>query len=93
MCIRDRKLNNGIIFDWKIHGYAVYKCAYQEQYNDDYGWELFALSDLSAEYKVGKNVSLGLADELYMKTTSYRSKEDIVSLYNNISFYTRINLL
>ena len=87
------KLNNGIIFDWKIHGYAVYKCAYQEQYNDDYGWELFFFFFLSAEYKVGKNVSLGLADELYMKTTSYRSKEDIVSLYNNISFYTRINLL
>ena len=82
--IHDRHILNG-----DFHGFAMYKFPYQRQSNAMKGWEFFGLLDLSYEYFVSKNLSLGISNELYIKKSLYKSESNFFSVLNAPSIYVR----
>ncbi len=86
------KRKAGFIFDWTMHGYAMYKYYAQKQDCDDVGWEFFALSQASIELPVSDLVSLGVSDDFYIKKAIYHNFDDVFSMLNAVNFYARFNL-
>lgn len=85
------KMNNGLDFNWVIHGYAFYAYAKQRQeFIDDYGWSFFAFSDFSVEVPLNRWLSIGASDEFYVKRSSYATNlENYTSIWNNVNLYAR----
>ncbi|WP_296028586.1 DUF3943 domain-containing protein [uncultured Treponema sp.] len=85
--------HSGFVFDWTVHGYAMYKYEAQKQDCDDTGWEYFAFSQASVEFPVSKKVSLGLSDDFYIKYADYDNVENVFSVFNAVNFYARFKLM
>lgn len=84
---------NGLLFDWTLHGYAMYKYEAQKQDCDDTGWEFLAFSQASVELPLSRSVSLGVSDELYVKQSVYDEFENVLSVLNAVKLYARLILL
>lgn len=79
--------NNIVNVDF--HGFVMYRIPYKKQPNGEAGWDLLGLLDLSYEYSVSENISLGISNELYMKKAFYKEKPDFFSILNTPSVYVK----
>ncbi|MGN0728230.1 DUF3943 domain-containing protein [Treponema sp.] len=86
------KHDSGLVFDWTVHGYAMYKYEAQKQDCDDTGWEFFAFSQCGVELPVSRAVSVGVSDDFYIKYAAYDEVDDVFSVLNAVNVYARLKL-
>lgn len=77
--------------DLTSHSFA--SCNFYDSDIDNYtGWSFYSLNQLSYEYLITNNVSLGIQDDFYINYSIYKSLPDYLSYINEIELFVKWHL-
>ncbi|MBR6296059.1 MAG: DUF3943 domain-containing protein [Treponema sp.] len=84
------KSQNGHKISFDAHSYLMYDMANQTYGEMSSGLEIFSLCQLDYEYRIAKNISLGLSNNVYLKYATYKDLPSIFATMYKGQVYTRV---